>query len=339
MLGIKMLEYGWMKMMRDRKMDMVARMFKRLGGLLMIGWISVHGSAAFGTIGNKAATITVAHRERSLKPGEIILLKARSTQKLKSLKVEAFDREFPAFEDSDGLNWSALIGIDLDTKPGGYAIRLNAIDESGKSVTVQKTFWIAPKKFPTRVLAVDEKFVNPPADEKRRIEEESAKVKAITASITPEKLWHGPFRLPVTGEVISTFGKRSVYNGQPRSPHTGTDFRGNVGTPIRAPNAGRIALAKDLYYSGNTIIIDHGFGLYSYLGHMSKFSVSEGDMVKAGDIIGRVGATGRVTGPHLHWSVRLVTTQVDPMSLISILGDARRPDIAPAAARKKARGI
>jgi murein DD-endopeptidase MepM/ murein hydrolase activator NlpD len=312
---------------------------KWLIGSLIVVWLWLCGLSALEAANGKATSITFTHSERSLKPGEIILIQALSRQQLKSLKVEAFDREFPGFDEGGGLKWSALIGIDLETKPGRYKIALKGSGRNNMSVIVQKDLWVAPKRFPTRTLEVDEKFVNPPADEKARIEEESAKVKAIMASITPEKFWRGSFRIPVPGEVISTFGKRNIYNGQPRSPHTGTDFRGDVGTPIRAPNAGRIVLATDLYYSGNTIIIDHGLGLYSYLGHMSKFSVSEGDRVKPGDVIGRIGATGRVTGPHLHWSMRLISTQVDPMSLVSVLKSKQAQSAAPAVTRKKNKRI
>ena len=107
-------------------------------------------------------------------------------------------------------------------------------------------------------------------------------------------------------------------NGQERSPHSGTDFKGASGTPIKAPNGGSVVLTADLYYSGNTVIIDHGFGLYSYFCHLSRFESQEGDTVGAGDIVGYVGATGRVTGPHLHWTVRLVKTRVDPLSLMAV---------------------
>jgi murein DD-endopeptidase MepM/ murein hydrolase activator NlpD len=152
-----------------------------------------------------------------------------------------------------------------------------------------------------------------------RIQKESETVRAIFDVVSSERYWAGPFGLPVPGPPISEFGKRSVYNGQPRSPHAGTDFAGATGTPVKAPNAGRVVLAASLYYSGNTIILDHGQGLYSYFGHLSAFSAREGDMVAAGDVVGRVGATGLVTGPHLHWSVRLAGTRVDPLSLVDVL--------------------
>jgi len=118
----------------------------------------------------------------------------------------------------------------------------------------------------------------------------------------------------------SAFGTRSVFNGQPRSAHGGADFLSPAGTPIHAPNAGRIVLARDLYFSGNTVVIDHGLGLFSMLAHLSAIDVHEGDGVTADQRIGLVGATGRVTGPHLHWAVRAGGARVDPLSLLAVLG-------------------
>lgn len=263
--------------------------------------------------------ITLIHRERALQPGEAVLFEAHSPHPLQHLHAEAFGHEFPAFSDQGGLIWTALVGIDLETKPGRYRIEFKGADENRKSLTAQKMLTVKAKTFPTRALTVEEKYVTPPAAVLSRIDEERARVEAIFAAVTPAKLWSGPFRAPLRGAVISAFGKRNVYNGKPRSPHSGVDYRGAVGTPIRSPNAGRVVLAANLYYSGNTIILDHGFGLYSYFGHLSEFSVTEGDQVETESIIGKVGATGRVTGPHLHWTVRLARTRIDPLSLISIL--------------------
>jgi murein DD-endopeptidase MepM/ murein hydrolase activator NlpD len=269
----------------------------------------------------KEETLSFIHKERSLQPGEAILIEARSPRPLKQLVVAAFGREFPAFAEKNNLRWTGLVGIDLDTKPGRYSVILKGTDTEGRNVSTRAVISVTAKKFPTRKLTVEEKYVSPPADVMARIREERERVNSIFGSITSERLWHGSFFVPVAGKVISAFGKRSVYNGKPRSPHTGTDFRGAVGTLIRAPNAGKIVLAANLYYSGNTIILDHGLGLYSYFGHMSEFSVKEGDHVRFGQVIGKVGATGLVTGPHLHWTVRLAGSRIDPLSLVDVLAD------------------
>jgi murein DD-endopeptidase MepM/ murein hydrolase activator NlpD len=267
--------------------------------------------------------MTVAHRARSIQPGEVVELTMGSTRPLHEVRARAFGRSFPCVGTADPLKWSGLVGIDLDTKPGPYVVNVTGLDADGKAVAVDYPVTVAPKKFATRALTVDERYVSPPRDVLARIQKESETVRAIFDTVSPERYWTGPFILPVPGRAISEFGKRSVYNGQPRSPHAGTDFAGATGTPIKAPNAGRVVLAANLYYSGNTIILDHGQGLYSYFGHMSAFSAREADMVAAGDVVGKVGATGLVTGPHLHWSVRLAGTRVDPLSLIDVLTPRR----------------
>ncbi len=247
------------------------------------------------------------------------MLTVGSTRPLREVRVSAFNRSFPCFETADPLTWSGLVGIDLETKPGQYVVRVTGLGADGKAVTADHPMTVNPKAFATRALTVDERYVSPPREALARIEKESQRVRAIFDAVSPERYWTGPFVLPVPGRPISEFGKRSVYNGQPRSPHAGTDFEGATGTPVKAPNAGRVVLAASLYYSGNTIILDHGGGLYSYFGHLSAFSAHEGDPVAAGDVVGRVGATGLVTGPHLHWSVRLAGTRVDPLSLVDVL--------------------
>jgi murein DD-endopeptidase MepM/ murein hydrolase activator NlpD len=269
--------------------------------------------------GPKEAEITFIHKERSLQPGEAVLFEARSSRPLKQLRVEAFGGVFPAFSEDGGLMWAGLAGIDLSTKPGNYKVTLRGTEKSGEEVTVHELLAVKSKKFPTRELTVEPKYVTPPADVLARIQRERVKVDGIFNSTTAEKRWNGSFLLPVPGKVISAFGKRSVYNGKPGSPHRGADFRGATGTPIQAPNAGKVVLVSDLYYTGKTVIIDHGLGLYSYFGHMSSISVKEEALVQSGDIVGEVGATGMVTGPHLHWTVCLGGIRVDPLSLIDIL--------------------
>jgi murein DD-endopeptidase MepM/ murein hydrolase activator NlpD len=268
----------------------------------------------------RSPEMKVSHRARSLQPGEIVILEVENPQSIRQLRATAFGHDFPLFNETDGTRWTGLIGIDLETKPGRYGVKLSGTGSGGAPISAQDVLTVAAKSFPTRELTVDEKFVSPPLEVQARIRSEAERVRAIFDAVSSQRYWKGPFRIPVPGPPISGFGKRSVYNGQPRSPHAGTDFQGATGTPIAAPNAGRVVLAANLYYSGNTVIIDHGLGLYSYFGHMSAFSVREGDLVITGQVVGKVGATGLVTGPHLHWSVRLVGTRVDPLSLLSLLG-------------------
>jgi murein DD-endopeptidase MepM/ murein hydrolase activator NlpD len=204
-----------------------------------------------------------------------------------------------------GRTWKDLIGIDLDTKPGTYPISARAV------------LMVVPKQFPVRRLRVPPNFVTPPPDALAQIQADNRKMDAIWSAVTPRK-WSGAFLLPVDGRPTSNFGTRSFFNGQPRSPHAGVDFLSATGTSVRASNHGVVVLAEPLYFTGNTIILDYGDGLYSLYAHLSEFKIRRGDVVDPETVVGLVGATGRVTGPHLHWSMRFQGARVDPLSLVAV---------------------
>ena len=124
--------------------------------------------------------------------------------------------------------------------------------------------------------------------------------------------------MPLSGEVVGPFGRRSIINNQPRAPHSGMDLKAARGTPVRATNNGRVVLTADHFFTGHVVVIDHGAGIHSMYFHLEKIMVTQNQMVKKGELIGLVGSTGRATGPHLHWGVRVNGARVDPMALISI---------------------
>lgn len=260
-----------------------------------------------------ADAIRVSVAARAVQPGELVVLTITTPQPVDALAVKAFDHEQPVFRVAPDV-WRALVGIDLDVKPGAYTASIG-----GTPYPLR----VRPRQFRTRTLKVDEAFLNPPVSERPRIERETAEMAALWKSAGPDRLWSGPFVRPVPDAANSAFGTRSIYNGgEHRNVHTGADFISPAGRPIHAPNDGRIAIASDLYFTGNTVIIDHGLGVYSMLAHMSKLSVRQGDIVKAGQVVGLVGATGRVTGPHLHWGMRVGGAHVDPLAVLALLGDA-----------------
>jgi len=143
-------------------------------------------------------------------------------------------------------------------------------------------------------------------------------LREIFSRIRSEPLWRGSFLLPLKGTVTTPFGVRRIINGRYRSFHSGVDIAAREGSPILATNDGMVILAQKLYLEGNTVIIDHGLGLYSIYLHLAEVFVRKGDKVKRGERIGLVGATGRVTGPHLHWGIKLLGQRVDPMALIEL---------------------
>lgn len=261
------------------------------------------------------APLQVTAQSRALQPGEIVILSIAATDASDQVHVRAFDHDVAVYRDG-GRTWRALVGIDLDVKPGTYPVLIEAA--SGARTTYQLV--VKARLFRTRRLTVNEAFVTPPASEQARIDRDTALLAAVWNAPAAERLWTARFVRPVPHEANSAFGTRSIFNGKPRNAHGGADFLSPAGTPIHAPNAGRVAVARDLYFSGNTVIIDHGLGLFSMLAHLSAIDVREGDVVAAGQLIGRVGATGRVTGPHLHWAVRASGARVDPLSLLAVLG-------------------
>ena len=262
------------------------------------------------------ATPQITARSRSVQPGEIVVLSIAVPESATHVRVRAFDRDAVSYPDGE-RTWRALVGIDLDVKPGTYPVTVDA--GAGAHATYQLV--VKPRAFRTRRLTVNEAFVTPPPSEQGRIDREAALLTGVWNAPAPERLWTDHFVRPVPHEANSAFGTRSIFNGKPRNAHGGADFLSPAGTPIHAPNAGRVAVARNLYYSGNTVIIDHGLGLFSMLAHMSAIDVHEGDLVVAGQVLGRVGATGRVTGPHLHWAVRVGGSRVDPLSLLALLGN------------------
>jgi murein DD-endopeptidase MepM/ murein hydrolase activator NlpD len=260
-------------------------------------------------------SISISATSRSLQPGELVLLSITGPERADPIRVRVFDRDVAAYPAGD-REWRALIGIDLDVKPGTYPITV----EAGARARATYDLVVKRRIFRTRRLTVNEAFVTPPPSEQERIDREAALLAAVWNAPAAERLWSTPFVRPVPQEANSAFGTRSIFNGKPRNAHGGADFLSPAGTPIHSPNAGRVAVARDLYFSGNTVIIDHGMGLFSMLAHLSAIDVHEGERITPGQILGRVGATGRVTGPHLHWAVRASGARVDPLSLLALLG-------------------
>ncbi len=266
-----------------------------------------------------APPVRVAIEARAIRPGELIVLTIATAADAAAVTVRVFEREMPAIQVTSG-RWRALAGIDLEQAPGAYTIAVEA--RAGARVDATSTpLVVRPKRFPTRRLTVAPDYVNPPPELRARIEADAALLRGVYAHSAAGALWTIPFVRPVPGAANSGFGTRSIFNGERRNPHGGADLLSGAGTPVHAPNAGRIVAARSLFFSGNTVVIDHGQGLFSMLAHLSRIDVAEGEAVRTGQVVGLVGATGRVTGPHLHWALRIASARVDPMSALALLGD------------------
>ena len=209
--------------------------------------------------------------------------------------------------DADG--WTALVGIPLSAAPGPASISVQT--EAGLR---QMAYTVTPKKYLEQQLKVSPRTVDLSPEDLARYERERVHLATVMATFT-EPLPNGSalrMRVPVPGRRSSSFGLRRVFNGQARSPHSGMDIAAATGTPVIAPLPGRVIDTGDYFFNGNTVWLDHGGGLLSMLCHLSAVDVKPGDALQAGARLGAVGATGRVTGPHLHWGVMLNRTMVDP---------------------------
>jgi murein DD-endopeptidase MepM/ murein hydrolase activator NlpD len=209
-----------------------------------------------------------------------------------------------------------IAGVDLKTPPGQYALKVGVQDNKGASFEQVFEVQVEDGGFEVQRLTLPRELVDLKGEALRRVLAENKRLMEIFSQVRPERLWHLPFIRPVDGPITGAFGLRRVINGQDRSPHNGVDIAAELGTKVAASNSGQVVFAQELYLSGKTIIIDHGFGLYSMYFHLSEMRVKQGDQVEIGQCIGLVGATGRVTGPHLHWGIRLLQARVDPSALL-----------------------
>jgi murein DD-endopeptidase MepM/ murein hydrolase activator NlpD len=250
--------------------------------------------------------------------GSLLLAEISGSKPAQEFSAEWDGRPIPLWrETSASPTLRALLGVDLEKPPGQYEWKLSWSAADGKSLACSMPITVRAGKFPTERLTVEKQFVQPDPEQQKRAEEDQKKMKAIYDTITPEVLWKGKFVVPLKG--VSTggnFGRRRVLNGEARSPHAGVDFPAASGTPVYAAQSGKVVLAENLYYSGNTVVIDHGFGIYTLYAHLSEMGVHAGDSVEVSAEIGKVGATGRVTGPHLHWGLTIDHARVNALQIV-----------------------
>jgi murein DD-endopeptidase MepM/ murein hydrolase activator NlpD len=239
-----------------------------------------------------------------------------STPNAKSISGDWLGHKIEFFQRGD--RWVALAGVDVEGAVGPSTLRIGAQLDKGGPLDLSQTIEVHPAHYRTGALTVSPKFVEPGPDEQKVIAADADVKAKVFASSVPEPLWHGSFRAPVLAQPTDSFGTRRMFNGKLASIHKGMDFRAAKGTVVRASNDGIVVLARPLYYEGNCVIIDHGLGLYTVSMHFSRIDVREGRHVVAGDRLGLSGATGRVTGPHLHWAVRWEGAYLDPAKLLRL---------------------
>jgi murein DD-endopeptidase MepM/ murein hydrolase activator NlpD len=255
------------------------------------------------TLSSKAANV-----------GDLILLRVRvrDAEKPKALWME---REVLLVPGGSQKEWCGFLGVDLKAAPRAYPLIVRALP-SGAEKRVQVR--IRAKDYGERRLTLPREMVELDEPTLERVKREAEVLRKVLESTPPSPFWKGPFQRPCDGEVVGTFGRRSIINGQPRSPHSGVDLRGETGTPVKAVNQGEVVLTCDHFFTGRSAVIDHGGGIHSMYFHLDRIQVRERDRVRKGEIIGQVGSTGRSTGPHLHFAVRVNGARIDPLRLIEL---------------------
>lgn len=252
------------------------------------------------------------------KQGQIVVVTLRSASPLAEATLSDGTREIAMEVVGDGRVFRALLGIDFESAAGKRELRVSASGTDGAAHGARKTVEVRSGRFPTQSLKVAPAYVEPPKEELDRIAADREKVKRVWAAEDSTRRYASAFRLPVASSSHGSFGVRRVFNGKPRAPHDGVDLAAPKGEPVVAAAPAVVALAEDLYFSGGTVILDHGGGLFTSYFHLSEIDVRPGESVAAGGRIGAVGATGRATGPHLHWSARLHRARVNPLDLLQL---------------------
>jgi murein DD-endopeptidase MepM/ murein hydrolase activator NlpD len=252
---------------------------------------------------------------------ELIRVEAPGAMKIDG---EWLARKLQFFRGREGQVWFALAGADVEAPVGPSQMKITVSLDQGSIYDLTRTVEVHPAAYRTESITVSPRFVEPDPDALKQIEAESKLKEAIFSESAAEPLWNSTFRAPVVARATDSYGVRRMFNGKLASIHKGMDFRAPTGTPVRASNGGVVVLARPLYYEGNCVIIDHGMGLFTLSMHLSRIDVQEGQRVAAGERIGLSGATGRVTGPHLHWAVRWEGAYLDPAKLLKLDLDAVR---------------
>jgi hypothetical protein len=221
------------------------------------------------------------------------------------------DHDVPFFRLDDAGRFGALVGIDLEAPTGKQTLTVML----GNRTVARVPVLIQAQHFPTQTLTVPDEMVHLDDETLVRVKQEQQQALSAMAPVTPSRWWSGSFVVPTDGPQMGSFGKRRIINGEPRNPHSGEDFSAPEGSQVVAANDGVVCLVSDHFFSGHSIFIDHGDGLYTMYFHLSKVSVEPSQHVQKGQVIGLVGSSGRATGPHLHWGARLNGARINPLEL------------------------
>lgn len=289
--------------------------------LLLILSPMATGQARPARTGSKSASrvaLDVTSEPGVIGAGSPCLFRVKSRRALRSLSGEWQGRGvFFNFDERD-KTWYGLAGVGIDVADGRSPLKLDATTLNGAQFSYVHPVRIERAKYRTVTLHVPAQYTEPDAGTLARILEEQELKKEIFARITPFRLWSGNFEAPVHSKVTSEFGVHRTFNHKVQSVHQGADFRAEAGTPVEAMNSGLVIFAREMFYEGGFVVIDHGQGLLTLYMHLSEIKAREGESVEKMQIIGLSGATGRATAPHLHVGVRWQGIYLDPEVLMTM---------------------
>lgn len=261
---------------------------------------------------------TILTQPNHLVSGSPLLIRVKAPDAVKELSGQWLGRNVAFDFDPFSKAWYALAGASLESKPGTYTLQLSGTTKRGQRISFDRRISIGKAKHRRISVSVSKKFTEPNAEQLRTIAEDKQLKESLFSRVGPVREWSGDFRAPVSGPISDLFGTERVFNGKVQSYHQGLDYGVPSGTSVSALNSGTVLLARNLYFEGNCVVIDHGQGLLSLYLHLSEFAVKEGEAVKRGQVIGLSGGTGRATGPHLHIAVRWQGIYLDPTTLLKL---------------------
>jgi len=289
-----------------------------LRALLALLLLAVTATAQAAVLTEGPLSVTVPE---SVGEGQVFLVEVSLTNQVETVLVEWMGRttEVTMSKRGNAFKGELLLGAGLGTKHAPQTILVEALRPNRREMVLGKIA-VTAVPFPEQRLSLPPSMVTPSKENLARIKREQEQVNAVLAVASSRKFWNFPFLRPVPGEVTSAFGLRRILNGQPRSPHSGIDFDAMAADPVLAANQGRVALTGDFYFNGKSVFLDHGQGVYTMYFHLSRIDVTPGQHVERGHLVGLVGSTGRSTGPHLHFGMKILGQSVDPMPLFTAGG-------------------
>lgn len=286
----------------------------RGGGLLAAACLALFASTVPPA---SAASATVSWRPSRPEVSGVALLVVHGPPDGSSLEGTIGGRPLNFFREAGG--YAALVGFDMELAAGRQPWRVEIREPGRPARSLSGVVPVGRREFPVQRLTLPTPMVDLDPDTERRAVAETETLRRLYRTVTPERLWRGSFARPIAGDEAGTgFGSRRIINGQPRSPHGGTDYAAPRGTSVMAVNGGRVALVGDYFFPGRLVVVDHGLGLYTLYFHLDETRVEVGQRVARGQLLGTVGSTGRATGPHLHFGAQVGPARVDPERLLAL---------------------